>query len=114
VLIEVGARIIAVFGFALGAAVVLPGLLFVMTGKRLHQRLFNEPKPRASALAIICCGICGCVIAGTIVTGWTTSHPEMTLAIVGPAWLFAFVSYLILFRKTREAGCQSARDRSVR
>jgi len=111
---EVGARIIAVLGFALSAVVVVAGLLFVMTGKRLHQRLFNEPKPRASALAMICCGICGCVITGTIATGWTTSHPEMTLAIGGLAWLSAFVSYLIFFRKTRGAGCQPARDRSAR
>jgi hypothetical protein len=85
-----------------------------MAGKRLHQRFFNEPQPQASAMAMICLGICLCVVTGTIVTGWTTSHPELTLAIGGPVCLFAFVSYLMLFWKTREAGRQPARDRSVR
>jgi hypothetical protein len=99
---------------ALSLALVATGLLFVMTGKRLHPRFFNEPKPQISAMAMISQGIYLCVITGTIATGWATSHPELTMAIGGPICLLAVVSYLVFFRKTSEAARQPARDRSVR
>jgi hypothetical protein len=102
---EDGARIIASFGLALSAGLVATALLFLMTGKRPHRRLFSEPNPGASGLAMVCSGICGCVITGTIATGWTTSYPLVTMAIGGPLWLFSFVSSVIFWRKARVAEC---------
>src|SRR6185312_1967642 len=98
---EAGARITALFGLALSAGLVATGMLFLMTGKRPHRRLFSQPNPGASAQAAVCSGICGSIITGTIATGWTTSHPLVTMAIGGPLWLFAFVWNVIFWRKTQ-------------
>jgi hypothetical protein len=87
---EAGARIIAVIGFGLCAA-LLVAQVGLLTAKRFPRRFADQPNRRASAVSVVCLSLGLCIITGTIATGWSVSDPQATLGFGGPAVLGSFL-----------------------
>jgi hypothetical protein len=106
---QTGVTVLALVGLALCVLTVIADLVYLATGRLAYplRRQFRDRSPRAAALSSLCSCLGGCIVTGTIATGWVRSHPGADLAIAVPIfWALLGLSFFFARRSrlsTRES-----------